>query len=272
MAEKKNYWLRLKRDFFKRHDIRIIEAMPNGKDYVLFYLKLLCESIDHDGSLRFSDTIPYSEEMLAALTDTNVDVVRSAVNIFAELNMMELLDDGTLFMSELHKMVGSTKAEDNAERQRRHREKLKSESVTPALLPRYESVTDALSVTENRNESIEIRDKSIDSSSGVQGEAFALPLNDNTMFSVSKEDVAKWRELYPAVDVEQQLRNMVGWLDSHPDRRKTRRGINAFITSWLSKEQDRAPARPKNGPTYKKDPNMAKYVQRLKQQREAKNG
>ena len=48
MAEtKKYYWLKLKRDFFKRHDIRIIEEMPNGKDYILFYNKLLLESIDH---------------------------------------------------------------------------------------------------------------------------------------------------------------------------------------------------------------------------------
>ena len=58
------YWLKLKRDFFKRHDIRVIEDMPNGKEYVLFYLKLMVEAIDHEGALRFSDTIPYSESML----------------------------------------------------------------------------------------------------------------------------------------------------------------------------------------------------------------
>ena len=58
MADKKFYWLKLKRDFFKRHDIRIIESMPNGKDYILFYLKMLLESIDHEGEQRVSDAIP----------------------------------------------------------------------------------------------------------------------------------------------------------------------------------------------------------------------
>ena len=106
MAEKRFYWLKLKRDFFKRHDIRIIEAMPNGKDYILFYLKLLCESVDHEGNLRFSDQIPYSEEMLATITDTNIDIVRSAIKIFTQLSMMEILDDGTLFMSEVQRMIG----------------------------------------------------------------------------------------------------------------------------------------------------------------------
>ena len=55
----KYYWLKLKKDFFKRHDIRILESMPNGEQTVLFYLKLMLESVDHDGELRFSEEIPY---------------------------------------------------------------------------------------------------------------------------------------------------------------------------------------------------------------------
>ena len=107
MAEtKKYYWLKLKRDFFKRHDIRIIEEMPNGKDYILFYLKLLLESIDHDGNLRFSDAIPYNEQMLSVVTNTNIDIVRAAMKIFIELNMMDILDDKTIYMTEVDKLIG----------------------------------------------------------------------------------------------------------------------------------------------------------------------
>ena len=104
---KKYYWLKLKKDFFKRHDIQIIESMPNGKDYVLFYLKLLCESIDHDGNLRFSETIPYSEQMLATITNTNIDLVRNAISMFEQLGMIEIMSDGTYFMNEVNKLVGS---------------------------------------------------------------------------------------------------------------------------------------------------------------------
>ena len=108
MAEsKKYYWLKLKRDFFKRHDIRIVEAMPNGKDYILFYLKLLLESIDHEGTLRFSETIPYNEQMLSVVTNTNIDTVRSAMKLFIELNMMTVFDDQTIYMTEVDKLIGS---------------------------------------------------------------------------------------------------------------------------------------------------------------------
>lgn len=107
MAEGKYYWLKLDKDFFKRHDIRIIEDMKNGKDYILFYLKLLLESLDHNGALRFSDEIPYSENMLATITNTNPDTVRSAIKVFSELKMMEVMDDGTYYMNQVNKMVGS---------------------------------------------------------------------------------------------------------------------------------------------------------------------
>jgi predicted phage replisome organizer len=119
----KYFWLKLKRDFFKRHDITIIEAMPNGKDYILFYMKLLAESVDHEGSLRFSETIPYNEDMLATITRTNVDIVRTAVKIFSELGMMERLDDGTLFMAQVQSMIGSETSD--AIRKREYREKSK---------------------------------------------------------------------------------------------------------------------------------------------------
>lgn len=67
----------------------------------------------------------------------------------------------------------------------------------------------------------------------------ALLLNDKTEHFVSHADIDTWRELYPAVDIMQELRNMRGWLLSNPTKRKTKRGIARFINSWLAKEQNR---------------------------------
>ena len=127
--QKKYYWLKLKRDFFKRHDIRIVEEMPNGKDYILFYLKMLVESVDHEGELRFSDTIPYNEAMLATITNTNLDIVRAAMKIFTELQMIEIMDDGTYYMTEVMKMIGSASNSDHAKRQARYREREKQKQL-----------------------------------------------------------------------------------------------------------------------------------------------
>jgi len=67
----------------------------------------------------------------------------------------------------------------------------------------------------------------------------SLALNDKSSYPVNQLQVNEWKELYPAVDVEQQLRNMKGWLDSNPKRRKTKAGILKFITGWLAREQDK---------------------------------
>ena len=118
---KKYYWLKLNKDFFKRHDIRIIEEMENGKDYILFYLKLLLESVNHEGQLRFSDTVPYNEKMLSVITNTNIDIVRSAMKVLIELKMIEILDDSTIYMSEVLKITGSET--EYARKKREYRQK-----------------------------------------------------------------------------------------------------------------------------------------------------
>jgi len=133
MTDKKYFWLKLDRNFFKRHDIRIIESQENGKDYILFYLKLLVKSIDHDGLLRFNESIPYDEKMLSIITDTNIDIVRSATKIFCELKLMEILDDQTIFMAEVQKMIGSQAASTERTREYRKRKQLienKQDDVT----------------------------------------------------------------------------------------------------------------------------------------------
>lgn len=60
-------------------------------------------------------------------------------------------------------------------------------------------------------------------------------------FHVFEADFEEWRKAYPALDLEQQLWRMRSWLKSHPTQRKTHKGMRAFITGWLGREQDKAP-------------------------------
>ena len=70
--------------------------------------------------------------------------------------------------------------------------------------------------------------------------AAVLPLVDGTDFEISVETATELSGLYPAVDVEQQLRNMRGWLLANPKNKKTKSGIMRFVNSWLSREQNSA--------------------------------
>ena len=66
----------------------------------------------------------------------------------------------------------------------------------------------------------------------------SIPLNDGSEYGVTHEDFDKYCELYPAVDVMQELRGMVGWCDANPTRKKTKSGVKKFINAWLSKAQN----------------------------------
>ena len=106
MAEAKKYfWLRLKRDFFKRHDIKILRRMEHGDEMVVFYLALLTESIDHEGALRFSEDTPYTTQMLAYVTDTDEEIAEKAMTILTSLGMVKVGEDGTFFMPELKGLI-----------------------------------------------------------------------------------------------------------------------------------------------------------------------
>lgn len=66
----------------------------------------------------------------------------------------------------------------------------------------------------------------------------SIPLVDGSEYPVTADMVAEWNQAYPAVDVQQQLREMRAWSIANPTNRKTARGVNAFIVRWLGKEQD----------------------------------
>ena len=125
--EKKYYWLKLNLDFFDREEVKLIENMPNGKEYIIFYMKLLLKSANSEGRLMFREVIPYTDEMLASITNTNIDVVRSAVKLFLSLGMMKKLDDGALFLHEVQNMIGSETVA--AKKKRAYREKKKTEKI-----------------------------------------------------------------------------------------------------------------------------------------------
>ena len=47
--------------------------------------------------------------------------------------------------------------------------------------------------------------------------------------------VARWRELYPTLDLRHELLKAHTWIVDHPAKRKTARGMAGFITSWLGR-------------------------------------
>lgn len=137
MAEKKYYWLKLPRNFFGKHYIKILRAKENGELLVLFYMWMLTEAIDHEGRLRYSEDIPYDEEMLAEASGFSLHIVTQALQQFTKLQLVITESDGTLFMPKSIEMIGSESA--SAQRVREYRERKNSKEKKPETVENTES-------------------------------------------------------------------------------------------------------------------------------------
>lgn len=128
-STKKYYWLKLKEDFFEDDTIEWIEEQPNGEKYSLFYLKLCLKSLKTDGILIRNVgemLIPYDVKKLAEITKTDVDTVRVAMEIFKNIGLIQILENGEIYMAQLKNMVGSETSKAQLMRNKRARDKQKA--------------------------------------------------------------------------------------------------------------------------------------------------
>lgn len=122
----KFYWLQLREEFFESDEIDWLEEQPNGPAQVLFYLKLCLKSLKTNGLLvrRVGQMlIPYDAEKLADFTRSDVNTVQCAIVNLKMCGLVEVLEDGTLFMSHLTNLIGSQSVGAMKRQQQRARQK-----------------------------------------------------------------------------------------------------------------------------------------------------
>ncbi|MFR7479446.1 MAG: DUF6291 domain-containing protein, partial [Acutalibacteraceae bacterium] len=93
-----------------------------------------------------------------------------------------------------------------------------------------------------------------------------IPLKKSrSTYGVMPQELQKWQQQFPAVDVPTQLVRIAKWLTEHPMARQTRAGTKTFIERWLCKEQEKGGIQ--NGQRYDAgnfapDPQGGKYAGR----------
>ena len=121
----KYYYLKLVDNFFDRDEMIILESMPDGYLYSNILLKLYLRSLKNTGKLMFNDRIPYNSTMLANVTRHPVAVVEKAVDIFRQLGLVEILDNGAIYMLDIQDFIGKSSTE--ADRKRNYRRRIDEE-------------------------------------------------------------------------------------------------------------------------------------------------
>ena len=122
---KKYYYLRLKDNFFDSDELKILESIKDGYLYSNILLKLYLRSLKNDGKLVVNDRIPYNAEMLASVTGHQIGTVKQALSIFKDLGLIDVLENGAIYMLDIQNFIGRGSSE--ADRKREYRQRIETD-------------------------------------------------------------------------------------------------------------------------------------------------
>lgn len=217
----------IKPEFFTSEDIVALSPLAR-----LLYIALWCES-DREGRLLWKPRT-FKMRYLPA-DDCDVDALCSEL-VAAQL--VKLYGDGLAYIPKfgLHQHLNpreaaSTLPEPNASRTRQPR-------VNHATVTVKTRDSDAQGGREGKGREGE-KDASPTGDGPEAPPLVLIPLNDGSDHGITASMVAEWSSTFPAVNVLQQLRQMRAWCLAKPERKKTARGVGAFVVGWLGREQDK---------------------------------
>ena len=140
MDSQKYYYLKLKEDFYESDELLMLQKLPDGYLYSDILMKLYLRSLRSGGKLMYKDLIPYSPEMIATICRHQVGTVEKALKYFREMGLIEVLDNGAIYMMDIQTLIGKSSTE--ADRKREYRQKIDQEKkgliVDMSSMPRIE--------------------------------------------------------------------------------------------------------------------------------------
>ena len=158
MAEDKGYYyLKLKENFFESDELKVLESLENGYLYSNILLKLYLKALKNNGKLTFNEYIPYDTKMLATITGHNIDIVEKAIKIFQGMHLIEILDNGAIYMLDMQKMIGSISSEGVRKAEYRERIRLeKKDGTSVGQCPNI--ISNSYSISNSNYNNIEIEE------------------------------------------------------------------------------------------------------------------
>lgn len=152
---KKYYYLKLKDNFYDSEEMIILQNMPDGYLYSDILMKLYLRSLKNNGKLMFNDLIPYTPEVLAQVVRHQIGTVEKAMKIFKQLNLIEMLDNGAIYMLNIQNFIGESSTE--ADRIRSYRAKIKEDKEVQMLQQMSDKSTPEIEIEKEIKKDIDIK-------------------------------------------------------------------------------------------------------------------
>lgn len=121
----KYYYIKVKENYYDSDEMILLESLPDGYLYCNILMKLHLRSLRNGGKLMLNEKIPYNESMIASLTRHSVGNIKQALIIFQELGLIEILENGAIYMKDIQTLIGKSSTE--GDRKRKYRAQIEAE-------------------------------------------------------------------------------------------------------------------------------------------------
>jgi predicted phage replisome organizer len=222
------YYLMLKENFFESDDLIFLESMENGYLYSNILLKLYLKSLKDKGRLMYKDRIPYNSKMISQITRHNIDVVDKAIKIFKELGILDILDNGAIYMLDIENFIG--KSSTNADRQRQYQRRINQEKQE--LLPECKNSNKNSNKNSDEHIEIEIELKNKDKNNNLETTTTTNIYSNiesnfgRTLSPMEYETIESWLSSY-----EEEIINYAVKI-SVLSNKKTFNYVNGILKNW----------------------------------------
>lgn len=162
-------WFKVLTDIFADDKIKILQSMPEGDSLLVMWFKVLSQAgkTNDGGYIYLKKNIPYTSAMLATLFGKQQQLVELAMRTFTEFGMIDIDDNGYVFVTNWEKHQSIDKMEKIKEQTRlrasAHREKKKLELLESNAKVTQSNVTVTVDVTQGNATDIdkELKHKTI---------------------------------------------------------------------------------------------------------------
>ena len=187
---KKYYYLKLKEGFFESDEMLLLESQKDGHLYSNILLKLYLRSLKNGGKLMFNDRIPYNAEILSTVVRHNVATVEKALYLFKELGLVEILDNGAIYMMDIQNFIGQSSTE--ADRVRGYRNRIEAEKqklLSGSNVQMYNKCTPEIEIEKEIESEIEKEEKKAPRTPAkhIHGEHKKVRLTDDELNKLKSE-------------------------------------------------------------------------------------
>ena len=236
MAERKYYWIKLKKDFMNSDAVDFLMSQKNGAEYVVLYQMLCLMTVKTNGKLerQLNEVIiPYDAEKIQRDTKYfNIDTVRNALQLYIHLGLIYKDDNGCLSIADYENLVGVESG--SAERMRRLRN-LKASQC--------DGLSDA-NVTKLLQKSDELSDTDIDKEKDIDTDKEVIntniSCNGNSIIEVlSKKEMwfESFWEIYPKhQDKKKSKQKFLKLCKDEKKYQEIMQGLRNVLPVWAKKD------------------------------------